>query len=97
MSDENKDKAFWDLVDKFVDLANDETDQQHAGTVNDAFLYAAARFSAHIVAVSSEDRKAFKEDKDEALNHVTDQFRTMLEDNLEDYQENFKIYTSSEE
>ena len=85
MGDLNNEKVFWDLVDKFVDVANEETDQQHAGTVNDALLYAAARFSAHIVAVSSEDRKAFKEDKEDVLNHVTDQFRTMLEDNLEDY------------
>ena len=96
MTDQDE-KQFWDLVDKFIQQANDDCDQVDPGIVSAALLNAAARFNAFVVASSSVDRKEYTEEIDSSLNYLTTRYREFLRDNLEDYRENYKVYIRTDE
>ncbi len=42
------DRRFMEIADKFIDVANSENDKIEATELHMAFLYAAARYNAHI-------------------------------------------------
>lgn len=95
MSD--KEDQFWDLVDAFILRANDSCEQADASMVSAALLHAAARFNAFTVAGASVDRKEYTEEIEPSLRYLTNQYRDLLRDNLEDYRENYKVYMRSDE
>lgn len=86
MTEQVPDQEFWDIADSFISLANDHLDKADADKVSSALLYAAARFNAFIVA-SAED-VVISEEKDAAVNYFSGQYRKMLAENLDDYEEN---------
>tara|TARA_B100000809_G_scaffold52429_1_gene47757 strand:+ start:1038 stop:1316 length:279 start_codon:yes stop_codon:yes gene_type:complete len=90
MSDEQQ---FWDMTDSFLEKANELSDGADVGRVAEALLYAAARFNTYLVASSCEDRNDFKADRESSEMILREQFEKMLTVNLDDYVENFKIYT----
>src|SRR5690554_5961444 len=91
MTDQDE-KQFWDLVDKFIQQANDDCDKIDPGMVSAALLNAAARFNAFVVASSSLDRKEYIEEIESSLNYLTGRYRDLLRENLEDYREHYKVY-----
>lgn len=91
------DKIFWDLVDKFIQQANDACEEADPGIVSAALLNAAARFNAFVVATSSLDRKEYIEEIDSSRDYLTGRYREILRENLEDYRENYKIYIRTDE
>ncbi len=91
MSKQDED-IFWDLVDRFIDQANQSCDQADPGIVSAALLNAAARFNAFIVANESLDKKEYAEEVDSALNYLTGRYREILREHLDDYQENYTQY-----
>lgn len=92
-NDIEADDEFWDMADSLIAEANQLCDKADPSKVGAALLYAAARFNAFIVASNSVDRKEFKAEKEEAMQYFSKQYRTMLGDNLADYEANFKDYT----
>jgi hypothetical protein len=90
-------QLFWDTVDSFIEQANSACEQMEPSAASAALLHAAARFSAFVVASSSIDRKEYIEEMDASLNYLTNQYRELLRDNLEDYRENYKIYIKVDE
>jgi hypothetical protein len=52
-------------------------------------MYAAARFNAFIVAKTTGSAQNMKLEKERALEYFTDQFRKMVESNLDDFAANF--------
>ncbi len=92
-----EDQALWDLVDRYIEISNDACNEMDPGQVAEALLYAAARFNAFMVAASSESRKDFIEDKEDAGRFISKQFNGMLFSNLDDYQENYKVYIRQDE
>lgn len=90
-------ELFWNLVDQFIQKANDACDEADPGVVSAALLNAAARFNAFVVATSSIDRKEYIEEIDSSLNYLTGRYREILRDHLEDYRENYKIYIRADE
>ncbi len=90
-------ELFWNLVDQFIQKANDACDEADPGVVSAALLNAAARFNAFVVATSSIDRKEYIEEIDSSLNYLTGRYREILRDNLDDYRENYKIYIRADE
>ncbi len=86
MTEKVPDQEFWDLADSFIKLANNHLDEADPDKVSSALLYAAARFNAFIVA-SAED-VVISEEKDAAVNYFSGQYRKMLAENLDDYEEN---------
>lgn len=86
------DQAFWQRVDALIHTVNDQCDKAEASTVAASTLYAAARFNAFIVAQSTGSAENMKLEKERAMEYFTDQFRKMLDDNLEDFTRNFDKY-----
>ncbi|MDN3638532.1 DUF3144 domain-containing protein [Simiduia curdlanivorans] len=86
-----QDDAFWALVEKFIEQANDAPETLGLTEVGGALLCAAARFNAYALAASSIDRKSFKEDFDQSLSDYSQQFKALLAEDLADYGENYKV------
>lgn len=97
MSDNNEDTLFWNLVDSFIEQANNACEETDPGVVSAALLNAAARFNAFVVAASSIDRKEYIEEIESARNYLTGRYRELVGENLEDYRENYKVYVRADE
>lgn len=83
-----------DAVNTLIESANDIALEEGAGFAASALIQAAARYASFYVAQSSESRKDLKEDKDALIDDVSQEFRRLLAENLEDYIENYKVYLS---
>jgi hypothetical protein len=92
MTDNLDEKQFWDLVDQFIQQANEACEQLDPGMVSAALLNATARFNAFVVASSSLDRKEYIEEMEPSLNYLTGRYREILRNNLDDYHEHYKVY-----
>lgn len=89
MSDKNDDDLFWELVEKFIEQANDACEDADPGIVSAALMNAAARFNAFVVAQSSLDKNEFAEDVEGTTNYLSGRYRDFLKEHMEDYRENY--------
>jgi len=96
MSDNGVPQEFWDRADEVIAVANKQVGGESIGKVSSSLLYAAARFNSFNVANSADSAEDMKADKEEAIEYFTNQYRKMLEENLDDYIENFPDYTNHE-
>lgn len=94
---ESQNDALWGYIDQLIEDANQKTEELDIGEVGNALLYAAARFNAFMVAASCETRNDFKEDRSDSQKFLMDQFRQMLLNHFDDYEENFKVYLRQED
>lgn len=85
-------QQFWDLVEELIGNANQKSATQDQVLISDAMLYAAARFGAYAAAAGTAERKEFKDELGDIKALLMQQFETMLDANLDDYLENYKIY-----
>lgn len=90
MSQTNDEQLFWDLVENFIQKANDACDNADPGIVSAALLNAAARFNAFVIAHSSLDKNEFAEDVENSVNYLTGRYRDFLKEHMEDYRENYR-------
>ena len=88
----NPEDDFWNLVEECLEAGNAKTAELDPGLVSDAMLYAAARFGAYTAAISTSERKEFKEELGGIKAALMEQYEVMLDANLEDYLENYKVY-----
>lgn len=89
MSDNTADSKFWERANAIINVANDQCDAADPSEVGASTLYAATRFNAFIVAKSTGSAENMKLEKEKAIDYFTDQFRKMLEVNLDDFAANF--------
>lgn len=92
-----EDDKFWDLVDAFIEKANDACDEADPGIVSAALLNAAARFNAFVVASSSIDRKEYIDEIESAQKYLTGRYHELVRNNLDDYRDNYKTYIRPDE
>ena len=81
------DKQFaplYEIADQFISQANTLAESKDLATLAAALRYAAARFAAFEASLRTDD---LRRDKAEALDAYLNEFRTMLDDNLEQYAE----------
>lgn len=90
-------KQFWDLVDTFIENANDACDDLDPGIVSAALLNAAARFNAFVVASASLDRKEYIDEIESAQKYLTGRYAELVRNNLDDYRDNYKVYIRPDE
>lgn len=79
------DKQFaplYKVADQFISQANSLTDSTDLATLAAGLRYAAARFAAFEASLRTDD---LRRDKAEALEAYLDEFRAMLDDNLDQY------------
>ena len=80
--DQKKEKTFYDIADKFIDLANEISRSESPGTIGVAIRYAAARYSAFEVSLQGNN---FAEGQNRHLDFFVNSFTEMLQKNFEEY------------
>ena len=91
MSDDLDDK-FYDRADAHIHLSNSQRDDVSRGKVSASMMYATARFNAWVSACGPDSGEELAGQRDEAVDYFVKQFRSMLEENLDDYIRNFDSY-----
>jgi hypothetical protein len=75
-------KAFFDLADQFINLANELARNTGTTEVGTAMRYAAARYNTFEASLANYD---LRQDKDKLATLFADDFRNMLLANIDDY------------
>ena len=93
-TEENQvDDKFYERADAHISLANDHINANiHSVAVNNSLMYAASRFNAWVAAAGFANGEDLAKEKDEVLKFFTEQYRLMLEENLENYATNYDLY-----
>lgn len=92
VNEAEQDELFWALADKFVTVANELSEEHGLGIASDAMLYSALRFSTFAMAYNAESQENFAENRSEMFKFIIAQCRQMMDENLDDYTENFDEY-----
>jgi hypothetical protein len=88
---EEIDREFRQVVDRFIQLANEQIETVQREHVSLALLYAASRFNSFIVSTHAPSKDKFRADRKAAFEFFTKEYRRMLEENLDDYE---RVYES---
>jgi len=91
-SKENRDEEFWQITDDFIKLANNQCDKHKNGKVSSSILFSAARFNSFMYASTAKNLEDFQKDKALAIDYLTEQYKKVLTENLDDYEKNYKDY-----
>ena len=86
------DKEFFERADAYITLANDQASSVSRGKVSASMMFATARFNAWVSASGTDSAEELASVKDEALQYFLSEYRKMLEENLDEYIENFDKY-----
>jgi len=90
---EEVDNKFYERADAHIHLCNEQISKDIGkGKVSASTMYATARFNAWVSACGWGSGKEMAEAKAETLEYFVTQFSKMLEENLDDYIENFQSY-----
>ena len=92
LSDEEVDVIYRQMIDSFIDRANELADQNSPENVGMALLFAASRFNAFVVSQHAENRQDYEKDLEKAQQFFASQYKEMLSENLEDYKKVFEKY-----
>jgi hypothetical protein len=86
------DDHFYDRADAHIDLSNHQMKEIARGKVSASMMYATTRFNAWVTACGFESGAQMHEKREEVIRYFVEQYRIMLEENLDDYIENFEAY-----
>ena len=87
------DDEFYKRADAHIHLSNDQINEKIGkGKVSASNMYATARFNAWVSACGWDSGKEMAEAKQETLKYFVTEYKKMLEENLDDYIENFESY-----
>ena len=92
------DNEFYERADAHIELANDHINEEVSrGKASSSLLYSASRFNAWISACGWNNSEEMAGSKEETIEYFVTEYRKMLEENLDDYIENFNQYMQVEE
>jgi hypothetical protein len=86
------DKDFYNRADAHINLSNDQLSDCSMSKVNASMMFSVTRFSSWISAYGFKTQEEFRNSKAETLNQLVQDYKEMLEENLDDYIENFDKY-----
>jgi hypothetical protein len=93
--------VFFERADEFIKLANEFCRPKEGekpdpaelrGQVSAAMLFATARFNTWVAANNFKDGEEMREAKEQIMTYLMQQFQMMLEDNFDEYCEQFENY-----
>lgn len=93
--------VFFERADEFIKLANEfcrpkkgekPDPAELRGQVSAAMLFATARFNTWVAANNFKDGEEMREAKEQIMAYLMQQFQMMLEDNFDEYCEQFENY-----
>lgn len=91
---ETIDESFYDRADEHINLSNEQLKQVgDFGKVNASMMFGTTRFNAWVSARSFTSGEEMAEAREAMLKYFCDQYRLMLEDNLDDHIRNFELYS----
>jgi len=82
MKEENQGMEFFEIADKYINLANDLAKTEGTANTGTALRYAAARYNSFEASLASPDLAG---EKDKLIDMLCDDFREMLKANMDDY------------
>lgn len=91
------DEEFFKRADAIIDVANEQLSGATRGKVSASCMYATARFNAWVSACGVDSGEELQAARQEAIDYFTGQYRTMLEENLDEYIRNFVKYMRPKE
>lgn len=87
------DQAFYDRADAHIELANQQIEKlEDLGKVSASLTFAASRFNACMTARSFKSAQEMAAAREELLKYFCEQYRMMLEDNLDEHIQHFDRY-----
>jgi hypothetical protein len=86
------DKEFFERADAYITIANEQAANVGRGKVSASLMFATARFNAWVSASGTESSEELASVKEEALEYFLNEYRQMLEENLNEYIEHFDDY-----
>ena len=90
------DDEFYERADAHIHLSNDQISERTTfGKVSASNMYATARFNAWCSACGWNNDKEMAASKQETLDYFVAEYRKMLEENLDNYIDNFESYMRS--
>ena len=89
---DKEDREFYERADQHINTSNDQLAGASAGQVSASMVYGVSRFNAWNSARGFENKAQMKEAKQEVLDYFQKQYMKMLEENLDDYIDNFDTY-----
>jgi hypothetical protein len=91
------DKDFYQRADAVIHLANEQLSEVSRGKVSASCMYATARFNAWVTACGHASASDMAAAKEETVEYFVNQYRVMLQENLDDYIGNFGSYMQPRE
>jgi len=84
------DDKFFERADAHINLSNAQiSETTNSGKVSASMMYSVARFNAWVSACSFESSGEMKNSKEEILTYFVAEYKKMLDENLDEYIENF--------
>lgn len=90
---QDNEQAFYNRADAMIKLANEQIQQGISrGHVNESFIYGLGRFSAWVGATAYKSGEEYANAKEDTIKYFMSQYLKMLDENIDDYIENFDKY-----
>lgn len=89
---EDTDKKFYDRADAHIQLANEHLSDVARGKVSGSLMFAAARYNAWVSATDLQSAQELQNRRDELINYFLNQYKSMLEHNLDNYIAHYNDY-----
>ena len=86
------DDDFYARADAFIDLANEHAAASKRDDVSASLMYSSARFNAWVSATGFSSQEEMRAAKPARIAQFAEQYRMMLEENMESYIKNFDDY-----
>jgi hypothetical protein len=89
------DDRFYDRADEHIHLSNSQMRETEAGKVSASMMYATARFNSWLTARGFSSGDEMQKLRDQSIEYFITEYRKMLEENMDDYINNFEKYTGN--
>ncbi|MCY7389187.1 MAG: DUF3144 domain-containing protein [Burkholderiales bacterium] len=86
------DEDFYTRADSFIDLANEHAATMARDNVGASLMYSSARFNAWVSATGYASSDEMRAARPARIAHFVEQYRLMLEENMDSYINNFDDY-----
>lgn len=87
------DNEFYKRADEHINLSNKQISKDiPLGEISASMVFSTARFNAWMNAFSCSDREDMRIQKKETIEYFIEEYRKVLNENLDDYIENFDSY-----
>ena len=90
------DDNFYDRADEHINLSNEQLKTTDQGKVSASMMFSVARFNAWISAIGYQSQDQMRQAKQEMLDYFVTEYKKMLDENLDDYIDNFNEYMEIE-